>query len=226
MTRSESINELATALAKAQGEIEGASKDAKNPHFNAKYATLASVWDACRGPLTKHGLSVVQLPRLVLAGDGLWIVECETLLLHVSGQFIGETWAVPMPKADAHGAGSALTYSRRQSLASIVGIAPEDDDGNAAVSAAPPARMKSQPQMFTVTVKIRGVVVRPAKDGGEKFIITADDQQTYQTFTKAHAEAAKSAQQAGVAVEIQYRQEAYGRQIVSIVEVGTEAPPL
>src|SRR5688572_27504037 len=86
MTTSESINEIATALAKAQGEMSGAVKDAANPFFKSKYADLASVWDACRTPLATNGLAVVQSPEVV---DGR--VSLETLLLHTSGQWIRNT---------------------------------------------------------------------------------------------------------------------------------------
>jgi hypothetical protein len=68
MTTSESINEIAAALAKAQSEMGGAVKDSANPFFKSKYADLSSVWDACRGPLTKNGLSVVQFPKTEYTG--------------------------------------------------------------------------------------------------------------------------------------------------------------
>lgn len=132
MTTSEQVNELATALAKAQGQIKGAIKDAENPHFRSKYADLASVWDACREALSKNGLSIIQAPRGVVSEVG-WTVEVETRLLHSSGQWMGDTITVPVGKPDAQGVGSALTYARRYALASFVGVAPEDDDGNAAV---------------------------------------------------------------------------------------------
>ena len=70
---SEQINELAKALAAAQAEIEGASKDKTNPHFKSRYADLASVWEACRKPLSKHGLSVIQGPS---GGEGGTIALC------------------------------------------------------------------------------------------------------------------------------------------------------
>lgn len=133
MQTSEAINELATALAKAQGTIKGAVKDADNPHFRSKYADLASVWDACREALSQNGLSVLQAPRGVISEAG-WTVEVETRLLHASGQWMGDTITVPVGKPDAQGLGSALTYARRYALASFVGVAPEDDDGNAAVA--------------------------------------------------------------------------------------------
>ncbi len=227
MTRSEQINELATALAKAQGAIEGAKKDAKNPHFGSKYAALSSVWDACREPLSKHGLSVVQLPRLVSVGESSWLIECETALLHETGQFLSDTLAVPVTKVDAQGVGSAITYARRYSLMALLGIAPEDDDANAAVGASAdrPARKQSGPQV--ARVKVLGIVQRPTGKADEtKYVITADDKQTYQTFLKPHAEAAKLAQEAGLPVDIQYRQDNFGRVIVAVYEVNAPEPPL
>ena len=128
MNKSENINELAAALAKAQGEMRGAVKDSANPFFKSRYADLASVWDACRVPLTKNGLSVVQTN----VGDGAEMVAVETILLHSSGQWISSFLSVKPVKNDPQGIGSCITYLRRYSLAAMVGIAPEDDDGNAA----------------------------------------------------------------------------------------------
>lgn len=130
--QSRELHELFAALAKAQGEIEGAKKDAANSHFNSKYADLASVWAAVRGPLAKNGLAVMQWPRVVANG-----VEIETILSHATGQFMSDVFWVPCSKLDAHGIGSATTYCRRFSLSSILGVAPEDDDGNGAAIGAP-----------------------------------------------------------------------------------------
>jgi len=127
MTHSEQINEIATALAKAQAEIEGAKKDSTNPHFKSSYADLASVWDACRKALTANGLSVVQGP---VSDEGR--VGVTTMLMHSSGQWLESTFFMRPTKDDPQGAGSALTYARRYALAAMVGVAPEDDDGNAA----------------------------------------------------------------------------------------------
>lgn len=127
MTRSESINELATALAKAQSQIEGARKDSTNPHFRSSYADLSSVWEACRKALTANGLSVAQGP---VSDDGR--IGVSTMLMHTSGQWIQSTFSMRPAKDDPQGAGSALTYARRYALAAMVGVAPEDDDGNAA----------------------------------------------------------------------------------------------
>lgn len=128
MQRSETISEFAAAFAKAQGEIENAVKGKENPHFRSKYADLGAIWDACRSPLTKNGISVIQFPR---ADHGT--VEVETILLHTSGEWMSDTLSLIAAKQDAQGIGSAITYARRYALASAVGVAPEDDDGNAAV---------------------------------------------------------------------------------------------
>jgi ERF superfamily len=129
MKHSESIAALAGALAKAQLQIEPASKNATNPHFRSHYADLASIWDACRGPLNTNGLSIVQFP---CDGDVGRIGLC-TMILHSSGEWMSETITVKALKEDPQFLGGVLTYLRRYSLAAVVGVtATEDDDGNAA----------------------------------------------------------------------------------------------
>lgn len=135
MRTSESINEIAAALAKAQGAIEGAVKGKENPHFRSKYADLGAVWDACREHLSKNGIAVVQPINVVESPDRTAAVQVVlTRLVHGSGQWI-EDGGTPLllSKQDMQGLGSAITYARRYGLMSMVGIAPEDDDGNAAV---------------------------------------------------------------------------------------------
>lgn len=129
MQRSDQINDLAAALVKAQGKIGGAKKDSTNPHFKSSYADLASVWDAVREPLSANGLAVVQWPRTVENG-----VEIETMIAHSSGQWMSDILWMPAAKMDAHGLGSAITYGRRYALMSVCGVAPVDDDANAAVA--------------------------------------------------------------------------------------------
>jgi hypothetical protein len=150
MNKSETISTLAAALCAAQSQIRGAAKDAENPLFRSKYATLASVWDAAREPLTSNGLSVVQVPEASEPGT----CTLTTILLHTSGEWLSSTFTVPVlpqvvvkgqdPQQTAQGYGSALTYARRYSLAAMVGIAPDDDDGNAA--SAPGPAPKKAPQ--------------------------------------------------------------------------------
>lgn len=231
MTRSESINELATALAAAQGAIQNAKRESENPHFKHRYADLAATWDACRAALSAHGLSIVQSPRLISAGEALWLVEVETVLLHQSGQSVSDVLAVPVGAVSPQGVGSAITYARRYALASFVGVAPEDDDAQSTIghdrdlrderprqSMKPPQAKhpleyegvkKTKPATPTgpqhQRVKVLGIVQRPAAaDGRVKFLISGDDQKIYGTFQLEHAEAAKAAQEAGLPIDITY----------------------
>jgi len=128
---------IAAALAAAQSEMGRAKKSAKNPHFKTKYADLESVCDAALPALNRHGIAVVQ--PLEARGDQ-WV----QITRFVHGES-GETMETPIPliigKNDMQGLGSAMTYARRYGLMALAGIAPEDDDGNAAaesVRRAPP----------------------------------------------------------------------------------------
>lgn len=127
MIKSETLGLLFKALANAQSEIKGALKDSSNPFYKSKYATLESVWDACREPLSKNGLSVIQLPRTLDGKPAL-----ETILGHSSGEWISEVVEINPTKNDPQGMGSAISYFRRYSLAAVVGIYQEDDDANIA----------------------------------------------------------------------------------------------
>ena len=129
MLSSKELTELAVALSKAQGGMMGAKKDSENPFFKSKYADLASVWDVCRKPLSENGLSVVQTTSM----PSLDRVALETTLLHISGQWIQSTYPVKPVKDDPQGLGAALTYARRYGLMAMIGIAPEDDDGESAM---------------------------------------------------------------------------------------------
>jgi len=126
--QSESIAALSKALTQVQGSVEGAVKGKVNPAFKSKYADLTSVWEACREPLVMNGLSVVQFPGEMIDNR----MTLTTQLSHESGEWMRCTLSIPLTKADAQGYGSAVTYARRYALAAVVGVCPEDDDGNAA----------------------------------------------------------------------------------------------
>lgn len=148
MSQSESIKELATALAKVQSTIQPANKNATNPHFKSKYADLGAIWDACRKPLADNGLSIVQMPTD--SGDGR--VALTTMLIHTSGEYISSTCSTRLQQDSAQGVGSALTYLRRYALAAMVGIvADEDDDGNAASQPPQPRQQPQRPPTPTET---------------------------------------------------------------------------
>lgn len=122
MNQSAEIKEIATALAKAQGQMNAASKDSTNPHFKSKYADLASVWQACREPLASNGLSITQ--TMDMAGEKQILV---TTLYHSSGQWIKSLMPLPMCSKPQE-TGSVLSYFRRYSLASMCGVYQSDDD--------------------------------------------------------------------------------------------------
>ncbi len=127
MQTSEQINELATALAKAQGSMGGAVKDSANPFFKSKYADLESVWNACRKALSENGLAVIQTESATEGG-----VLVSTMLTHSSGQWVRDHLQLQPKDMSPQGIGSAITYGRRYALASMVGVYQTDDDAEAA----------------------------------------------------------------------------------------------
>jgi len=143
--RSESLTSLIPALCAAQAAFGRAGKDAVNSHFGSHYTTLASALAAILPALNANGLALVQ--RTTLSGG---IVLLETDLLHASGEWIGAVYPILPTKSDPQGYGSALSYARRYGAMALCGIAPEDDDGNAA-SHGPPLRQNGQRRGTTTT---------------------------------------------------------------------------
>lgn len=132
MKMSEQIDQLATALSEFQGEVIDVAKDKKG--YNYKYADLTGVLEIARPLMKKHGLSITQFP----GGSGE-AVKLESILMHKSGQWIScamemivqvELTKEGKPKMSlAQSAGSVITYMRRYSMTSILGISQQDDDG-------------------------------------------------------------------------------------------------
>ncbi|MBD5797053.1 recombinase [Bacillus pseudomycoides] len=129
MNRSETIAELAKSLVKFNLEVNKIAKDADNPFFKNNYATLDTIIDEIRPILSKHGLSIMQIP----SGDGQ-NVTLKTLLLHESGEWLESDELTMKPvKNDPQAVGSCITYARRYSLAAFLSLnTGEDDDGNSA----------------------------------------------------------------------------------------------
>jgi len=124
------MKDLAAALAKAQLTIKSALKDTKGQigqNRNYKYADLTSVWDACRSSLSENGIAVIQ--KTDFDGSAMWV---ETVLLHSSGDMMSGRFPLRPTQETPQAYGSALTYARRYSLASMVGVVTEDDDGSEA----------------------------------------------------------------------------------------------
>ncbi|AEE91175.1 ERF family protein [Tepidanaerobacter acetatoxydans Re1] len=124
MQKSESIKNIAKALAAFQAEVKNPANTEENPFFNSKYAPLNDILNTVRPILSKHGLSVLQSP----SGDGQ-NVTVTTLITHESGEWIeSDPLTLKADKATAQGAGSAITYARRYALSAMLGISSEDDD--------------------------------------------------------------------------------------------------
>jgi hypothetical protein len=143
MQKSDQINELATALAKAQAELTSAKKDSKGHGYN--YSDLATVIEEAKKVLPKHGLSFTQLvgktsSTIDYESNGtmnvLETIGVTTILLHSSGQFISSEGSIRIPEMrgvnDTQKAGAALSYLRRYSLQAILGMASEDNDASSA----------------------------------------------------------------------------------------------
>ena len=122
------MKNIASALVKAQKTFQPALKDATNPFYKSKYADLGNCLEAVMDSLNNNGISLVQLCHESDTG-----VIVETMFIHESGEQLScGKLHVPAIKQDPQQYGSALTYARRYSLMAACGIAPEDDDGNAA----------------------------------------------------------------------------------------------
>jgi hypothetical protein len=124
----ENFAKIATALVKAQKAFGPALKSSSNPHFRSKYADLSACVEAVIDALNDNGIALTQ--QVHECDNGVIV---ETVFIHESGATMScGRLHVPATKQDAQGYGSALTYARRYSLMAACGIAPEDDDGNAA----------------------------------------------------------------------------------------------
>ena len=130
MRTSDTIGKIAAALAAAQANMGAALKDSQNPHFRSRYADLASVVEATRPHLAAQGIAIVQLPETSReTGE----VAVTTALVHSSGEVIACRLSAVCKDLAPQPVGSAITYLRRYGLLSVAGIAPDDDDGEAAM---------------------------------------------------------------------------------------------
>lgn len=143
---SESIDQLVTALSKAQGSVLKAKEDKKNPFYKSSYADLESVWNSCRDALSENGIAVIQT-----IDEGQNKMLLVTTLGHTSGQWIKSFAPIPNVKQDAQSIGSAITYMRRYSLAAIVGVSTSDDDGNAATKSYKEEKQKKSDKIKSLT---------------------------------------------------------------------------
>lgn len=154
--QSEEINELSAALSKLQGSILPAPRDSKNPHLKNTYADLNSIWESVRSQIAANGLSVAQYGVTVPSESGCVL---ETLLMHSSGQWI--SGRIPInPTAqkgvnESQAFGSAISYMRRYSLASMLGVITEDDDADTAGPRKTAEKPGQDPQVTPKSHKFR-----------------------------------------------------------------------
>lgn len=160
------MQKISAALVKAQREFGPALKTSSNPHFKSRYADLAACVEAVIDALNNNGIALIQQTHECESG-----VIVETTFIHESGEvFSAGKLQVPAAKQDPQGYGSALTYARRYSLMAACGIAPEDDDGNAATSAVqskPPAPAPKAPVKTLGKNEIETITNLAAKAGVE-----------------------------------------------------------
>jgi hypothetical protein len=125
MQTSESIKSIAAALVAFHKEVGKIPKDANNPFFKSRYASLSGILEVISNPLISNGLTLVQFPD---GENGL-----TSRLCHTSGEWMEATYSMKPAKDDPQGRGSALTYQRRYAIGAILSLnIDEDDDGNQA----------------------------------------------------------------------------------------------
>ena len=139
MKTSESIKEIAVAIHKFHGLMGKVGKDATNPHFKNKYASLSNIIEAVTPHLSTVGLSVIQLPT----ENGL-----ETMLLHTSGEFISSVSLTPCKDvSNPQALGSAITYARRYALGAVLSLNIDEDDDAQRATVAPPEAPAPTPRV-------------------------------------------------------------------------------
>lgn len=150
---------FAKAFVAGQAGMEAIKKASSNPAFKSKYADLAEVVEAVVPALNKAGIGVMQFPAF--DGD---IVSITTVFIHESGASITATLDLRPSKTDPQGIGSATTYGRRYSLLAMSGMAPEDDDGNAASGPREQRREEPKRSAGVVAAESALLMCQSAKD--------------------------------------------------------------
>lgn len=155
MKTSESVKEILPALLSVTDSMQ-AEKDGKNPHFRSDYMTLDGILNTVKPILKNVGIVILQS-----IDDDSGLIRCTTRLIHTSGEYVECDSIVHADKMTPQGYGSAITYARRYSITTALGIAEADDDGNAAEVASAPKKPVSKPKPKPATAK-----VEPKKNNG------------------------------------------------------------
>jgi hypothetical protein len=161
---------ISKAFVQAQKQFGPALKTSTNPAFRSKYADLSACVEAVIDALNANGIALMQVFHEHERG-----VICETLFIHESGeQLSGGKLFMPAVKLDGHGMGSACTYARRQSLLAATGLAPEDDDANAASSKPVPRISPTQGAFDALPAARQSIIMDVVAAITERF--NADDE--------------------------------------------------
>jgi hypothetical protein len=181
------VKQIATALVKAQKEFGPALKTSTNPHFRNKYADLSTVVESVIDALNNNGIYLMQMTHETPDG-----AVAETTFIHESGEILsaGKLF-FPASKHDAQGYASALTYVRRYSLMAACGIAPEDDDGNAASKPTPKPipKVEAKPEPKVEAVQTNEGVANFAMNMFIEFLPSAKTEAELNAFWKENKEA-------------------------------------
>ena len=160
MNKSNNIGEIAKALSIFHVKVDKIRKDAKNPFFKSKYASLSNILEVIDLPLIESGLSFAQFPT---DENGL-----TTILMHgESGEWIESNYKMKPAKDDPQGIGSAITYQRRYALSAVLGLnIDDDDDANAAThgGSTPEKAHDNRPWLNEGTKEFEGAV-KKLKEG-------------------------------------------------------------
>lgn len=162
----EKMDKIAAALVKAQKGFAPALKTSTNPHFKSKYADLAACVEAVIDSLNNQGVYLLQKQHPVEGGVGI-----ETVFIHESGETMSSgILEVPAAKQDPQGYGSALTYARRYSLMAACGIAPEDDDANAAANTTK-GHKKGNERTATAATRVADEIIEAIRADRELMVV-------------------------------------------------------
>lgn len=187
MNKSESIANLSKALVTFHSKVSSVKKDAENPYFKSKYATLDNFIETINKPLQEAKLSFSQFPDGV---NGL-----TTILMHSSGEWIESRYEMTPSKNDPQGLGSAITYMRRYALGAVLGLATEeDDDANTAstkteTKKAIPESLKKEISEATSTEQLK-TIWEENKGLGKEFAALITAQKKFIQSVKSAEEAA------------------------------------
>ncbi len=180
------LKNIYAAFVKAQTGFAPALKTSTNPHFKSKYADLAACVEAVIDSLNANGIGLVQVNHPDSSG-----VTVETIFVHESGEsFSGGCLHIPASKQDAQGYGSALSYARRYSLMAACGIAPEDDDGNAASRPRQDQRQDFDARKIAAAIEIAVASSKAAEEAQKLFNTDHERREAIKAFLTPETRAA------------------------------------